>query len=275
MFSFLAVFFDVKFNEIPDRLNYSLIIFGLLSNLFLTIISTNIKFIIASIISMVITFTITYLLWELNLWGGGDVKLFTGIATVIPSGLNIDFLNIFPKLSVYPFPFSVIINSILISFPFLILFLAHYINKNNVFKNNVDLIFNLINIQSLRYIIKSSLNKRVLIKDLHEGNIINNYYFNNECIIDLINQLDGNLKVYESKNDKQFKYYFKSLSAGGITKEDMNLLKIMNAQKIISDEISIKVSYPFTPAIFVGLIIAVFYGDIMLLFTKNLTLVIV
>ena len=92
MFSFLAVFFDVKFNEIPDRLNYSLIIFGLLSNLFLTIISTNIKFIIASIISMVITFTITYLLWELNLWGGGDVKLFTGIATVIPSGLNIDFL---------------------------------------------------------------------------------------------------------------------------------------------------------------------------------------
>ena len=44
---------------------------------------------------MLITYAITYMLWKLNMWGGGDVKLFTAIATVIPSGLNINFLNIF------------------------------------------------------------------------------------------------------------------------------------------------------------------------------------
>ena len=54
----------------------------------------------------------------------------------------------------------------------------------------------------------------------------------------------------------------------------MNLLKIMNSQNIISDEISIKISFPFTPAILVSLIIAVFYGDIMMLFAKNIVLVI-
>ena len=109
---------------------------------------------------------------------------------------------------------------------------------------------------------------------MREGNIVNSYYFNDEHIVELINDVDENLKVYKNNEDDGFKYYFKSLSAGGITKKDMNLLKIMSVQKIISDEISIKISYPFTPAIIAGLLIAVFYGDIMLLFAKNLVLVI-
>ena len=206
--------------------------------------------------------------------GGGDVKLFTAIATVIPSGLNIGFLNIFPELSIYPFSFSVLINSILVSFPFLIIFISYLIMKRRIFKNNIDFLVNIFNINSLKYIINSTLNKRILVKDLKEGNIINNYYFNNEDIIRLVEQVDGNLKVYENVENDGFKYYFKSLSAGGITKEDMYMLKILNAQEFISDEISIKITFPFTPAIFLGLLIAVFYGDIMMIFAKNLFLVI-
>lgn len=214
------------------------------------------------------------MLWKLNMWGGGDVKLFTAIATVIPLTLDINFLNIFPQMSIYPFALSVVINSILVSFPFLVVFLCHLIIKNGNFTTDIDFLINIFNITSLKYIINSTLNKRILIKDLEEGNIVNNYYFNNEYIVDLIGEVDGNLKVYSNKEDDGFKYYFKSISAGGITKKDMNLLKIMNAQKIISDEISIKISFPFTPAILVGLIIAVFYGDIMMLFAKNIVLVI-
>ena len=242
LFSIIAAFYDIKKNIVPDKLNYSLMIFGLLSNGILSLISTNIKFILASFISMVVTYTITYLLWKLNMWGGGDVKLFTAIATVIPLALNINFLNIFPQMSIYPFAFSVVINSILVSFPFLMIFLCHLIIKDENFTTNIDFLINIFNLTSLKYIINSTLNKRILIKDLEEGNIINNYYFNNEYIV--------------------------------ITKKDMNLLKIMNAQNIISDEISIKISFPFTPAILVGLIIAVFYGDIMMLFAKNIVLVI-
>ncbi len=274
LFSIIAAFYDIKKNIVPDKLNYSLMIFGLLSNGILSLISTNIKFILASFISMVVTYTITYLLWKLNMWGGGDVKLFTAIATVIPLALNINFLNIFPQMSIYPFAFSVVINSILVSFPFLMIFLCHLIIKDENFTTNIDFLINIFNLTSLKYIINSTLNKRILIKDLEEGNIINNYYFNNEYIVDLICDVDGNLKVYSNNENDGFKYYFKSISAGGITKKDMNLLKIMNAQNIISDEISIKISFPFTPAILVGLIIAVFYGDIMMLFAKNIVLVI-
>lgn len=273
LFSIMAAIYDVKDNIVPDMLTYGLLFFGLFTNLVLSLISNNLKFILASIISMVITYAITYMLWKLNMWGGGDVKLFTAIATVIPSGLNINFLNIYPELSIYPFSFSVVINSVLVSFPFLVIFVTHLLFKKRIFDNNVDFMANLLNVESLIFIKNATLNKLISIKDLKEGMIVNDYYFNNEYIIELLSEIDGNLVIYRAIGNKYFKYYFKSQSAGGITNKEMWQLKIMNAQNIISDRISVKVSFPFTPAILFGLMIAIFYGDVMMLFTKNLFLV--
>ena len=269
----MAAIYDVKDNIVPDMLTYGLLFFGLFTNLVLSLISNNLKFILASIISMVITYAITYMLWKLNMWGGGDVKLFTAIATVIPSGLNINFLNIYPELSIYPFSFSVVINSVLVSFPFLVIFVTHLLFKKRIFDNNVDFMANLLNVESLIFIKNATLNKLISIKDLKEGMIVNDYYFNNEYIIELLSEIDGNLVIYRAIGNKYFKYYFKSRSAGGITNKEMWQLKIMNAQNIISDRISVKVSFPFTPAILFGLMIAIFYGDVMMLFAKNLFLV--
>ena len=274
LFSIMASIYDIKRNIIPNNLNYALLIFGLVSNLMLSLISNNIKFILASFISMLVTYCVTYMLWKLNMWGGGDVKLFTAIATAIPLGINIDFLNIFPKLSFYPFSFSVIVNSILVSFPFLVIFLAHLTFKNRMFNRNIDFLVNIINLRSLKYIFDSTFNKSISISDLKEGMIVNDCYFNDEHIIELINDVDGNLKVYKNGDNDEFRYYFKSQSAGGITDKDMCLLKIMNEKEFISNSISIKISFPFTPAILLGLLIAVFYGDLMMIFTKNFYLVI-
>ena len=273
LFCILATIFDVKDGIVPNRLTWGLLFFGLISNLILAWFSSNIKFILASIISLSTTYAITYLMWQLNIWGGGDVKLFTGIASVIPFGFNIGFLNIFPQLSIYPFSLSVVINSILVSFPFLIVFLFYLIFKNNVFKKNSDLLFNVFNLRSVKILIESTLNKLVAVKDLKEGSIVNEYYFSNDYIRELIMEIDGNLKIYES-DDEDYRYYFKSQSAGGITEKEMYLLKILSAQGFISDEISVKISFPFTPSILFGLMIAVVYGDIILLFTKNIFLVI-
>ena len=273
-FSIMASIYDIKRNIIPDELNFALLFFGLISNLILSLISANVKFILASFISMIVTYFVTYLLWKLNMWGGGDVKLFTAIATVIPSGINIDFLNIFPKLSIYPFSFSVVINSILVSFPFLLVFLTHLVFKNRIFNRNIDFLVNIMNLRSLKYVIDSSLNRIMPVNDLREGMIINDYYFNDEHIIDLINDVNGNLKVYRTVNNDEYSYYFKSQSAGGITNRDMYLLKIMNSQQFISDSVSVKISFPFTPAILLGLLIAIFYGDLMMLLVKNFYLVV-
>ncbi|MCF0226987.1 MAG: prepilin peptidase, partial [Methanobrevibacter sp.] len=109
--SILASFYDIKQNIIPDRISFFLIIFGLSSNIVLSIVTNNIKHILSSIISALLTYIVCYLLWRLKIWGGGDVKLLTGIATVIPFCINIPFLNISPDLSVYLFSFSVILNA--------------------------------------------------------------------------------------------------------------------------------------------------------------------
>jgi preflagellin peptidase FlaK len=82
LFCCLAAIFDVKTGIISNRLNLSLLIFGLISNLFLSVLSANIKYILCSIISMFVTYIVTFLFWKLKIWGGGDVKLLTAIATV-------------------------------------------------------------------------------------------------------------------------------------------------------------------------------------------------
>ena len=247
IFSIVFCFYDIKKGFLPNRLNYILTAFGFASNLILTIITSNIKFIFFSIISYSITYIITLMLWQLNIWGGGDVKLFSSIAAVIPFGINISFLNNSPLLSFYPFSFTVMLNSILVSFPFLILLLIYLINKNNVFDENIEVFKGFFNYKSLKLLMDSSFNKHINVADLKEGMMINNFYFDN---------------------------YFKTLTAGGITKDDMYLLKIMNAQKIISNQISIKLGFPYVPAILVGLVIAIFYGDLSMLILKNIIFVI-
>ena len=274
IFCIVFCFYDVKKGFLPNKLNYILVAFGFVSNLILTIISSNVKFIFFSIISYSVTYLITLMLWQLNVWGGGDVKLLSSIAAVIPFGINISFLNISPLMSFYPFSFTVMLNSILVSFPFLILSLLYLINKNDIFDENIEIFKGFLNYKSLKILIDSSFNKHINVSDLKEGMMINNFYFNNDYVKQLIeNNKKTNLKVFRS-DDNLSKYYFKTLTAGGITKDDMYLLKIMNAQKIISNQISIKLGFPYVPAILIGLIIAIFYGDLSMLILKNIIFVI-
>ena len=274
IFCIVFCFYDVKKGFLPNKLNYILVAFGFVSNLILTIISSNVKFIFFSIISYSVTYLITLMLWQLNVWGGGDVKLLSSIAAVIPFGINISFLNISPLMSFYPFSFTVMLNSILVSFPFLILSLLYLINKNDIFDENIEIFKGFLNYKSLKILIDSSFNKHINISDLKEGMMINNFYFDNDYVKQLIeNNKKTNLKVFRS-DDNMSKYYFKTLTAGGITKDDMYLLKIMNAQKIISNQISIKLGFPYVPAILIGLIIAIFYGDLSMLILKNIIFVI-
>ena len=274
LFTIVFCFYDVREGFLPNKLNFILAIFGFLSNLILTIITGNIKFIFFSIISYLITYFITLMLWQLNVWGGGDVKLFASIAAVIPFGINTSLFNISPLLSFYPFSFTVMVNSILVSFPFLICLLAYMIVKNNIFDENIEVFKGFLTYKSLKILIDSSFNRHINVSELKEGMMINNYYFDSDYIKELIeSDKKTNLKVFKSDHDDS-RYYFTTQTAGGITKDDMYLLKIMNAQEIISNQISIKMGFPYVPAILIGLIIAIFWGDLSMLILKNIIFVI-
>jgi preflagellin peptidase FlaK len=214
------------------------------------------------------------MLWQLNVWGGGDVKLFASIAAVIPFGINTSFFNISPLMSFYPFSFTVMVNSILVSFPFLMCLLAYMIVKNNIFDENIEVFKGFLSYKSLKILIDSSFNRHINISELKEGMMINNYYFDSDYVKELIeSDKKTNLKVFKSDHDDS-RYYFKTQTAGGITKDDMYLLKIMNAQEIISNQISIKLGFPYVPAILIGLIVAIFWGDLSMLILKNIIFVI-
>ena len=274
LFTIIFCFYDVKEGFLPNKLNFILMIFGFVSNLILTIITGNIKFIFFSIISYSITYFITLMLWQLNVWGGGDVKLFASIAAVIPFGINTSFFNISPLMSFYPFSFTVMVNSILVSFPFLMCLLAYMIVKNNIFDENIEVFKGFLSYKSLKILIDSSFNRHINISELKEGMMINNYYFDSDYVKELIeSDKKTNLKVFKSDHDDS-RYYFKTQTAGGITKDDMYLLKIMNAQEIISNQISIKLGFPYVPAILIGLIVAIFWGDLSMLILKNIIFVI-
>lgn len=274
LFTIIFCFYDVREGFLPNKLNFILMIFGFVSNLILTIITGNIKFIFFSIISYSITYFITLMLWQLNVWGGGDVKLFASIAAVIPFGINTSLFNISPLLSFYPFSFTVMVNSILVSFPFLICLLAYMIVKNNIFDENIEVFKGFLSYKSLKILIDSSFNRHINVSELKEGMMINNYYFDSDYVKELIeSDKKTNLKVFKSDHDDS-RYYFKTQTAGGITKDDMYLLKIMNAQEIISNQISIKLGFPYVPAILIGLIVAIFWGDLSMLILKNIIFVI-
>lgn len=270
----VASYYDIKKGIIHDRISLSLIVFGVVSNLMLTLLTNNAKHVLASLISLSLTYVVCYLLWRLKIWGGGDVKLLTGIAATIPFLTAVPYLNIFPELSPYPVSFSIILNAIIISFPFLLVMIFYLNVRNTVFDSGGELFLNLLNYKNFLFFVRVNFNRLIEVKDLEEGMIVNDYYFNNEDIIGLINDVGGNLKVYRVRDDSNYSYCFKSISAGGLTRKDMFLLKIMNSQDIISNYVSIKLGFPFAPFITAGLITAILFGDLIMIISKHMILVV-
>ena len=158
----VASYFDLKKGIIPNKLTLSLFIFGISINSIFSIFFNDSIYVLSSIILGTFTFLLTYILWKIKLWAGGDVKLLTAIATSIsysPNLFSFQFLDLqFPLIAIYPFPLTLIFNSILISFPFLIIFLI--LNScNSYLKNNKLKYRKIISLYTLKNMIKSNFFK--------------------------------------------------------------------------------------------------------------------
>ncbi|MBQ6219331.1 MAG: prepilin peptidase [Methanosphaera sp.] len=132
----IATYTDVKRQIIPNELTFSTIILGLsLTSLYFYIMG---KIDIFYYLTILVVFMFSYILWRLNVWAGGDVKLFTAISTLfIP-----DFLDILPRyhfanhmlpvgLLSFKIPtFIVIFNSLVSVVPLILIYLSYEIIKN-------------------------------------------------------------------------------------------------------------------------------------------------
>jgi len=127
--SIYAAYSDLKGGIIPNRLTFPLIGLGILLDAIFAYQLGDPMFFAYAMIFTGMIFVVCYIFWRLGAWAGGDVKLFTGLAALLPfqpSLLRYSIMGVsFPIIASYPFPFTLIINSILGILPFLIIFVFY------------------------------------------------------------------------------------------------------------------------------------------------------
>ena len=80
---------DLKTREVPDWLNYGLIISGISLNMLFSAIYSDSSFAINSIVGLLILFGIAYIMFYAGQWGGGDSKMLMGLGAMI--GVDVGF----------------------------------------------------------------------------------------------------------------------------------------------------------------------------------------
>jgi len=124
-----ASYTDFKRGIIPNKLTFPLIAVGLFLNVVYAVLIGNLLLFISATIITGMIFALGYLFWKMGAWAGGDVKLFTAMAALLsiyPPIINYNILNYeMPVYAVYPFPFSLILNSILSMLPFLLIYVIY------------------------------------------------------------------------------------------------------------------------------------------------------
>jgi preflagellin peptidase FlaK len=135
-----ASYSDLKEGVIRNKLTFPLIAIGIILNAIYVFMSTaSIFLFIECVIITGVIFGLGYIFWKMGAWAGGDVKLFTALAALLPfyaiplypSIVNYQILGVsFPAEAIYPFPFTLIINSILSILPFLLIYVIYIVVKN-------------------------------------------------------------------------------------------------------------------------------------------------
>ena len=86
---FVGTITDFKTREVPDWVNYGLVISGIALNALFSIIYLTPAFIISSLSGLLVFFGIAYLMFQFGQWGGGDSKMLMGLGAAI--GIDLSF----------------------------------------------------------------------------------------------------------------------------------------------------------------------------------------
>lgn len=128
-----ASYSDLKLGIIPNKLTFPLIGIGIILNGIYAFMIGDLWFIIICIVVTGVIFALGYLFWKMGAWAGGDVKLFTALAALLPFYPALVYYQIlgvsFPIEGTYPFPLTLIINSILSILPFLLIYVFYVVVK--------------------------------------------------------------------------------------------------------------------------------------------------
>jgi preflagellin peptidase FlaK len=126
-----ASYTDLKRGIIANKLTFPLIGLGIALNGINAFFTGNLMILVYTLLFTGTIFVLGYIFWKLGAWAGGDVKMFTALAALLPLQPVLISYTILgyslPVMAKYPFPFTVIINSILAILPFLLIFVFYIV----------------------------------------------------------------------------------------------------------------------------------------------------
>jgi len=155
----ISTYTDIKYRIIPNKLTIPLGIIGLVlvSSYYYFINNFNLFY----YVSIIVIYIISYIFWFFGVWGGGDVKLFTAISTLLIPEFLIILPNYYigsiclPIFSLNSIPtLYLMINSILSVVPIILIIVTYIIFKRKSyliknFRETMDLNNGLIIINSV------------------------------------------------------------------------------------------------------------------------------
>ncbi len=266
-----ATIMDLKTREVPDWLNYSLIIIGLGSNLLYSLFVKDFNYFLFSIIGFGVFFVIANIMYYTKQWGGGDCKLLMGLGAIFG---NYEPLSLFSSINKLPFLATLLVNIFIagafygivyaiylafrnkkkfliefkktdfkffkISFLILLIFnlVGFFIFENLLFKMLIFISFivliGLFLVYFIRAVENSLMYNKLEVTKLTEGDWLVNDVFKN-----------GKL-ICKARNI-------------GLTKEDIIALKKNKIKEVL-----IKDGIPFVPGFLIGFILSIVFGDLIL-----------
>ncbi|MBI5872442.1 prepilin peptidase [archaeon] len=144
LFLIIASITDLKARIVSNKFNYSMLALGLFLHAVQALVENNLQVLLFTILAVVATFICAFLLWKLGVWAGGDVKLFTALAALVPfnPALVPQLLGyaqgIFAPLSLPIFPLTLFIFSIFSVMPLGILLSIKGILKKKELKKRLS-----------------------------------------------------------------------------------------------------------------------------------------
>ena len=116
-----ASYTDLKERIVPNELSFGLLFIGLGLHVMESVSASSFTPLLMSLGGAAIAFVFSLFIYKAGAWAGGDVKLFTAMGALLPLPIG-GFLSPAPIYEFPLFPFMILINSVLVAFPFIMLY---------------------------------------------------------------------------------------------------------------------------------------------------------
>ena len=262
---------DLKSKEIPDWLNFSLIIIALAIKSIEAILARNVFILLYAIAALVIFFLLANLMYYTKQWGGGDAKLIIGLG-IIFTQYPTEFLNYFnPKLTI-PFAITFVVNILFIGAVYGIIWSVSLAIKNykkikfnkDIFKRPMRIILPLV----LLFFLSSFLLPQIK----YLFGVATIFFLVVYLILIFTNAVEQSIMIKSMalsklrEGDWLYKpvYYKKRLildnKKPSLTKKDISALKRFNIKSVI-----VKDGIPFVPAFLISVLVSLIFGNFWLI----------